>query len=1088
MKKILILYILFTSVVGFGQSSPSLQPYVNDINTAKSNAAQALANTIGIVSGQHFINNYDASTNTPTLTTTPSTNGDYYIVTVAGTQSITGSPENFSLGDKIVSNGTAWKRQSAELSLTLFTGKNIYDKSKKFNGYISDSWNLVTTGSIAATSYVSALIPVTPSTQIAISGILYTQSGCQNVKTYNVSGASTGSGFKLTSTGVYTVPSGVYYIQLCTKYDASTDYSNATQVETGGVVTTYEAYQQFVEKTYDKYIIANKIKNYAGSKYQTIDDYFQDDKNTYRNWINNNLIDYALLEAYTPATLSGGDYLYISQLTYTGANLLTILIKNAANATVSYLSATTADNFVYVPQNAASGIGVYLVLDLVKLGTVNYTSQTLRINDNIKNPKFSPSIQANIQRLSILNQLNSKDVKYDIGTNLFDKNDVNIETSKAINSAVGGVFNTPNTYITATSSQAVSGYIKVEGLTTLVRNGTTNSSLIRVLFFDKNLNEISVVASHPTVTVPAGAVWARFNWWVADANTYQIEAGSTATAYQNFSRKIASTLLPSFSAYTQSVYKVVTPVYVIAGKVSRFYYNGFVFGGLTEGDDRVKGLSFDIVGVTNAFGTGRITKYKDGFDVRPIAGDVGTHTYAIIAYDDFGNQIFTSNVVINVGANTGLATAKNVLVLGDSFIDLNSNAGKGITYGIHDFVKNMNSLVAANFVGSRNTNFTGIKHEGRGGYQYRMYATAPTDDWWRFYVSSTPNISTTDVYSNNGSTFQLKEINSGSIALARISGTNNPTGTTLTRTSGTGDATITFTSVVATGGNPLWNNTTSSLDIANYRTNIGLAGTIDAVVMNLGANEAISATELTGIELTAITGYLNSIITAFLADNINTKFIVNLVCAGAPSRISAFTSVSQQVFSKNAYLISNAVAAYIQARGDYGTKTFIGQNTYGLSRWEGFLNVDHQKFHFKLSSSTQLEKFKQIPLNASFFIDVPFTDSSISPQMQFVGVENDELILKFFVNDANSSYDTYINGTETILSTKTPNTTGTITAQFNSTGYSIMTLGETSSYSSFYKENDQSLKRVYLNAVHPWVKGFLQMGEILGHQLGYILQ
>lgn len=55
---------------------------------------------------------WNASTNTPTLTSNPSpaVQGQEYTVSVAGTQSITGSSIAFGAGDKIKSNGTAWVR------------------------------------------------------------------------------------------------------------------------------------------------------------------------------------------------------------------------------------------------------------------------------------------------------------------------------------------------------------------------------------------------------------------------------------------------------------------------------------------------------------------------------------------------------------------------------------------------------------------------------------------------------------------------------------------------------------------------------------------------------------------------------------------------------------------------------------------------------------------------------------------------------------------------------------------------------------------------------------------------------------------
>ena len=62
-----------------------------------------------IVSGTvNYDGTWDASTNTPTLNNPPagSTKGDYYVVSVAGTQfSLT-----FAVGDWIISNGTAWEK------------------------------------------------------------------------------------------------------------------------------------------------------------------------------------------------------------------------------------------------------------------------------------------------------------------------------------------------------------------------------------------------------------------------------------------------------------------------------------------------------------------------------------------------------------------------------------------------------------------------------------------------------------------------------------------------------------------------------------------------------------------------------------------------------------------------------------------------------------------------------------------------------------------------------------------------------------------------------------------------------------------
>jgi hypothetical protein len=56
--------------------------------------------------------NWNASTNTPTVTAGTGTNGDEYTVSFAGTQSVTGSAVAFSIGDrlKFTTNGNKWER------------------------------------------------------------------------------------------------------------------------------------------------------------------------------------------------------------------------------------------------------------------------------------------------------------------------------------------------------------------------------------------------------------------------------------------------------------------------------------------------------------------------------------------------------------------------------------------------------------------------------------------------------------------------------------------------------------------------------------------------------------------------------------------------------------------------------------------------------------------------------------------------------------------------------------------------------------------------------------------------------------------
>ena len=57
---------------------------------------------------------WDANTNTPTITSGVGTNGDWYIVSVAGSTLIDGE-SSWAVGDKILFNGTTWEKVNAQI-------------------------------------------------------------------------------------------------------------------------------------------------------------------------------------------------------------------------------------------------------------------------------------------------------------------------------------------------------------------------------------------------------------------------------------------------------------------------------------------------------------------------------------------------------------------------------------------------------------------------------------------------------------------------------------------------------------------------------------------------------------------------------------------------------------------------------------------------------------------------------------------------------------------------------------------------------------------------------------------------------------
>jgi len=66
----------------------------------------SIVNAIGAL---NYKGTWNASTNTPTLTSGAGTKGDYYVVSVAGSTSLDGI-SNWGVGDLATYNGTAWQR------------------------------------------------------------------------------------------------------------------------------------------------------------------------------------------------------------------------------------------------------------------------------------------------------------------------------------------------------------------------------------------------------------------------------------------------------------------------------------------------------------------------------------------------------------------------------------------------------------------------------------------------------------------------------------------------------------------------------------------------------------------------------------------------------------------------------------------------------------------------------------------------------------------------------------------------------------------------------------------------------------------
>ena len=100
------------------------------INTSARGAANGVASlgADGLVPGSQlptsgsYLGTWNASTNTPTITSGASTNGNFYIVSVAGSTTIDGV-SSWAVGDQIRNNGTVWQKVPTNAAVSSVNGQ-----------------------------------------------------------------------------------------------------------------------------------------------------------------------------------------------------------------------------------------------------------------------------------------------------------------------------------------------------------------------------------------------------------------------------------------------------------------------------------------------------------------------------------------------------------------------------------------------------------------------------------------------------------------------------------------------------------------------------------------------------------------------------------------------------------------------------------------------------------------------------------------------------------------------------------------------------------------------------------------------------
>lgn len=152
-----------------------------------------------LVGGLQYQGTWNASTNTPTITSSVGTNGYFYIVSVAGTTNINGN-NDWAVGDWIVFDGSVWQKVDNTESVTSvngFTGAVVLTTSNISEGsnlYYTDARaraaiSLTTTGSSGAATYsnLTGVLNIPQYTLSGLGGVPTTRSLTINGTAYDLS-------------------------------------------------------------------------------------------------------------------------------------------------------------------------------------------------------------------------------------------------------------------------------------------------------------------------------------------------------------------------------------------------------------------------------------------------------------------------------------------------------------------------------------------------------------------------------------------------------------------------------------------------------------------------------------------------------------------------------------------------------------------------------------------------------------------------------------------------------------------------------------------------------------------------------------
>lgn len=251
-----------------------------------------------------------------------------------------------------------------------------------------------------------------------------------------------------------------------------------------------------------------------------------------------------------------------------------------------------------------------------------------------------------------------------------------------------------------------------------------------------------------------------------------------------------------------------------------------------------------------------------------------------------GRTVLTTQTqnLLSGTTNNGAGNNRKVLTIGDSTVN-----GGNISIPLKAvFDADIMDITLIGTLGS-----AGLKHEGRGGWRIVDYY-GQGRLLYQIEVSGinvAPGINAR--YTQGANTYNVDEVNisggSGYFSVSIVTGSAPLASGTLTKSSGTGDSSISYTTMTPTPGNPFYYATTGKFDLGYYLTSTGQTMIDnDWIFFQLGINDVFSSTDLTDASTRSSTmlSQLNEMITNIHTYNANIR--IGLVITIPPADQNAF--------------------------------------------------------------------------------------------------------------------------------------------------------------------------------------------------------